>query len=259
MIKNKMRYIVFLMAIFVMVFSCGCGKKTGRADNKSDVEQLLEDAKADGTSSEVEIEGTEVLNTTSETEISDEAAKDDTQDTTGNVFQQLDGTNGQYEPTMVTGEVTTEFPLADGPSQTIGVNGGGLGHENPEEEAPLEEADPTVDVDLTVLTSNMVYAQVYNIMMSPEDYLGKKIKASGTYYPLFYEGTGKYYHYVMIQDALACCQNGIEFIWDDGTHVYPDEYPKENQMIEIVGVFKQYEEEGYIYHYLEIQDYEIIQ
>ena len=100
----------------------------------------------------------------------------------------------------------------------------------------------------------MIYVQVYNMMQAPDDYLGQTIKVNGTYFPLFYEQTGKYYHYVMIKDAQACCQNGIEFVWDEWTHVYPDEYPAENTEIQIVGTYDVYEEEGYNYYHIDIDE-----
>lgn len=128
-----------------------------------------------------------------------------------------------------------------------------------EYEEPIGEADPDVDIDLTVLTPNMIYVQVYNMMQAPDDYLGQTIKVNGTYFPLFYEQTGKYYHYVMIKDAQACCQNGIEFVWDEWTHVYPDEYPAENAEIQITGTYDVYEEEGYNYYHIDVDDIVILE
>ena len=63
----------------------------------------------------------------------------------------------------------------------------------------------------------------------------------------------------MIEDALACCQNGMEFIWDEGSHIYPDEYPKEDDVIEIKGELKSYKEEQYTYYYLGIDEYTILE
>jgi hypothetical protein len=122
-------------------------------------------------------------------------------------------------------------------------------------EIDMEEAETQdindVDIDLTVLGSTMVYSEVYNMMVNPDEYLGKTIKIIGPYYAsqLVY-GTEKYYHFVVINDATACCQNGMEFIWDDNSHVYPDEYPENNTVIEITGVFSSYEESGDTYYYL---------
>lgn len=126
-----------------------------------------------------------------------------------------------------------------------------------DEEELTGEPDPDVDIDLTVMGPNMIYAQINNMMMDPDSYLGKIIKIKGEYYSYFYEETGNYYHYVLIKDALACCQNGMEFIWDEGQHTFPDEYPEENQTIIICGEMKCYTENEYIYYYLDIDDYSI--
>jgi len=119
------------------------------------------------------------------------------------------------------------------------------------EEVETIEDNNSVDIDLTVLSSTMVYSEVYNMMVNPDEYMGKTIKVIGPYYAsqLVY-GTEKYYHFVVISDATACCQNGIEFIWNDNSHVYPDEYPENNTVIEVVGVFSSYEESGDTYYYL---------
>ena len=92
------------------------------------------------------------------------------------------------------------------------------------------------------------------MMMKPEEYVGKTIKMSGPYYATYWDTTDKYYHYVIIEDALGCCQEGLEFIWDDGSHAYPEEYPEDYEKIEIVGTFGMYEEEGLTYCYLDTND-----
>lgn len=98
--------------------------------------------------------------------------------------------------------------------------------------------------DLTAMGSEMVYAMVYQFMMNPQDYIGETIKMQGTYYSVWYEPTQKYYHYCIIQDALACCAQGMEFIWEDGSHSYPDEYPENETEVVVTGVFETYQEEG---------------
>lgn len=127
-----------------------------------------------------------------------------------------------------------------------------------EESLNLNKLDDAVDIDLTALSSTLVYAEVYSMMMSPEEYMGQTIKMKGTYCPLYSEETGKYYHYVIIEDAAACCQQGIEFIWG-GEHVFPDDYPSEGTEVEVVGVFDTYEELGDIYPYVATNEIKIIQ
>lgn len=118
--------------------------------------------------------------------------------------------------------------------------------------------DTDVDIDLTSMSSDMVYATVYQLMIEPERYVGKTIKMDGLYYASWYEATQQYYHYVIIQDAAACCSSGMEFVWEDGSHVYPDEYPEDETEIEVVGVFETYTEEGDENLYCRLRDASIV-
>lgn len=108
-----------------------------------------------------------------------------------------------------------------------------------------------VDVDLTTMSSTMVYAEVYNIMQNPQEYLGKTIRVKGIYTTSFYEATGLNYQYVLIVDAAACCQQGLEFIWN-GDHTYPDDYPTVGTEIDVTGIFGSYTELDITYYYLAV-------
>lgn len=116
-----------------------------------------------------------------------------------------------------------------------------------EAESPKEQSGKIsgeVDYDLTAMSNDMVYATVYQMMIDPDAYIGKTIRMNGLYYASYYEKTAQYYHYCIIKDALACCTQGMEFVWDDGSHSYPDEYPVENAEIVVQGIFETYQEEG---------------
>ena len=123
-----------------------------------------------------------------------------------------------------------------------------------EENSSTDMEDGKIDYDLTTMGSDMVYATVYQMMVAPENYVGKTVKMRGQYYVSFYEQTKKYYHYVIISDALACCSQGIEFIWDDGNHIYPDEYPPDETMVEVTGIFTTYKEKGEDSLYCTLED-----
>ena len=112
----------------------------------------------------------------------------------------------------------------------------------------------TVDYDLTEMSSDMVYAMVYQMMMEPEKYEGKTFRMEGIYYTVYSEDTKKYYHYCIIQDATACCAQGMEFVWDDGSHAYPDEYPEENADVIVEGTFETYTESGDSNLYCRLKD-----
>ena len=113
----------------------------------------------------------------------------------------------------------------------------------------LSDPDPSVDVDLTVMGKDMVYATVYDMMAHPDDYVGKVIKAKGVYTAGWFDGTERWYHYCLIEDAAACCQQGLEFTWDDGNHDL-SEFPADGTLIEVEGVFeiyKDFEDDPYTY------------
>lgn len=115
-------------------------------------------------------------------------------------------------------------------------------------EQEIQVADgQSVNIDLTEMGSDMVYATVYQMMVNPDEYIGKKIRMSGQYKADFYEESQKCYHFVIISDATACCEQGIEFVWDNGEHVYPDEYPEENTEVIVSGTFETYSENGTMY------------
>ena len=110
-----------------------------------------------------------------------------------------------------------------------------------------------IDVDLTVLSSTMVFGEVYNMLVEPERYLGKVIKMKGTYATSYSEELNTRYHFVLIADAAACCQQGLEFMWS-GDHRYPEDYPEDGTYIEVAGVYSVYEEAGISYYYVATEE-----
>ena len=102
------------------------------------------------------------------------------------------------------------------------------------------------DVDLTELSASMVYAEVYDMVYNPDDYVGKTVRARGPFSYFKDEGTGNEYFAVLISDATACCSQGIEFVLD-GDYTYPKDYPAVDTEITVNGVFNYYKENGFTY------------
>jgi hypothetical protein len=152
------------------------------------------------------------------------------------------------------GTVAPGDPAADGaaPSGSDGSGKGVLPWDNPQG-AGDAQAGRKVDIDLTTMNSTMVYSEVYDIMTRPDAYIGKTIKMSGPYYSSYYDKTDMYYHYVIVEDAAACCMQGLEFIWE-GDHAFPDDYPADATRVEVVGEFGSYDELGETYYYLSVDD-----
>ncbi|MCR4655464.1 MAG: hypothetical protein K5770_04445 [Lachnospiraceae bacterium] len=103
-----------------------------------------------------------------------------------------------------------------------------------------------IDVDLTALSSTMVYSEVYNMMYYPENYIGKTVKMKGLNTIYHDESTDKYYYACIISDATACCSQGIEYELTDN-YIFPEDYPSENQEICVTGIFDTYQEGEYTY------------
>lgn len=117
-----------------------------------------------------------------------------------------------------------------------------------------------VDYDLTVMGRDMVYATVSQMMIDPDTYIGKTFKVSGQFYSTWYEPTQKRYFCVLIMDSTSCCSQELEFVWDDGSHVYPDEYPADGTTVEVIGIYENYEEEGgFIYSHLNNASMTVVQ
>ncbi len=116
-------------------------------------------------------------------------------------------------------------------------------------------AERPVDLDLSALSGTVVYSQVYNMVMQPDQYLGQTVRVRGNFSYFQDPVTMKEYFAVIIADAAACCAQGIEFVWR-GEHRYPDDYPPlETEMI-VTGEFGTYEENGFTYLQLSDADVE---
>ena len=128
--------------------------------------------------------------------------------------------------------------------------------QTPEEPEQTQTSADGVDVDLTVLSSTMVYSEVYNMLyFYPEDYYGKNVKMTGQFnvyqwvdesgivadMPVAYA--------CIISDTTACCAEGVEFVLK-GDLTYPDDYPELGTEITVIGEFQSYEENGVTWYHL---------
>ena len=125
----------------------------------------------------------------------------------------------------------------------------------PGESKPSHPSAGKVDVDLTVLSSTMVYSEVYNMLyFYPEDYYGKTVKANGIFaiYQMVVDGVTQpapVAYACIIADATACCAEGMEFVLE-GDYTYPDDYPELGAEITVIGEFQSYEENGMTWYHL---------
>ena len=137
----------------------------------------------------------------------------------------------------------------------------GSAPEEEETENPAADLQPdsqeapavSVDVDLTTLSSTMVYAEVFNMMMSPDDYIGKTIRMTGIFTVYQDPETNQVYCGVIVEYATACCAQGFDLVMPEDLS-YPQDYPDPESEITVVGTLqadRTLEEHGIIFLRLE--------
>ena len=140
---------------------------------------------------------------------------------------------GKDEPSQNTQNSTKEPQITDSQPQAS-------------DDLSTPQTSNDLDVDLTKLSSTMVYSEVYNMMYTPADYIGKTVKMKGQF--AYYEDpeTKTQYFACIIADATACCSQGLEFSLT-GEYTYPNDYPELGSEITVTGTFEVYTENGYQY------------
>lgn len=111
---------------------------------------------------------------------------------------------------------------------------------------PLDDIKNSEEIDLTTISSTMVYAHIYNMMIAPDEYIGKTIKMTGEFVVYEEPESEKVYTSCLIVDALACCSQGLEFVLE-GNPIYPEDYPEVNSQFTVSGIFEMYEDNGFSY------------
>ncbi len=106
-----------------------------------------------------------------------------------------------------------------------------------------------IDIDMTKMSATMIYAEVFSMLTTPEDYLGKKIRIRGEFSGFYDKTQDKNYYACLIRDAMACCAQGLEFILNDDCS-YPEDYPKRGDEITITGIFASYQEGNFTFYHL---------
>ena len=99
------------------------------------------------------------------------------------------------------------------------------------------------DIDISRMSGTMVYGQVYQMVMYPSKYLGKHIKMKGIFSSYYDEELERRFYGCVIQDALACCSQGLAFELAK-PRKFPKEYPAEGAIITITGDFDFESDEG---------------
>ncbi len=148
------------------------------------------------------------------------------------------GTESELSESLPTFTVITDTPVplpTDTPVPVV-VNASGSVFED-------------VDVDLTKMSSTMIYSEVYAMMMDSKQYIGKKVRMRGEFSGFYDKYSDQYYFSCLIRDAMACCAQGLEFVLTDD-YSFPDDYPPTGTEITVTGIFEPYLEGNITYFHL---------
>lgn len=140
------------------------------------------------------------------------------------------------EPILSEREDALETPL---PPQAS-APGAGAEQETPAngpQPDPLEGPPTPVDLDLTPLSSTMIYAELFNMMSAPDDYIGKTIRMKGSFFVYQDPNTQQVYCGVIVQDATACCAQGFDIVMPAQAR-YPEDYPPAQSEVTVVGTIQ---------------------
>ncbi|MBO4471611.1 MAG: hypothetical protein J5841_07630 [Clostridia bacterium] len=107
----------------------------------------------------------------------------------------------------------------------------------------------TPDLDLSKMSSTVVYAEINNIQYDPTQYLGKVIRLRGLYAFHREPSTDMVYYACVVPDATACCMQGMEFV-PAAEPQDPDRFLEDSADITVTGRLEIYVEENTSYLHL---------
>jgi uncharacterized membrane protein YcgQ (UPF0703/DUF1980 family) len=119
--------------------------------------------------------------------------------------------------------------------------------------------DVSLNNDTVIISEKMFIAQVNDVYLNTEDYLGKTIKLEGIFKFEQYYGNSDPYCFV-IRYGPGCCGTdgnaGFEVKWDKSLK---QPYPAPESWVEATGILKTYEEDGYFqYLYLDLSSLNVL-
>lgn len=115
-----------------------------------------------------------------------------------------------------------------------------------------------VDHDLSNMNANMIFAEIFNLVLMPDEYIGRTFRMKGNFAVYVNETSGNKYFSIIIPDATQCCQQGIDIICL-GDMKYPEDFPKIGSEIMVTGQFNSITtEEGLSFNYLVMSEEDFI-
>lgn len=115
----------------------------------------------------------------------------------------------------------------------------------------VEIQEKVIDIDISIMSEIMAYAQANNIATYPEEFLGDVIKIRGEYFREVQPLMDMDYSLVLLMDDTNCCQAFLEIELPSDAA-----YPNIGSYITVTGELKMKTIDGYEYPYIDVTDYQ---
>ena len=131
------------------------------------------------------------------------------------------------------------------PSQPANADGSNPQNIKVQKAPKLEKITGVVEIK-----EKMFIAQTNDVYLNPGEYMGKTIKLEGLFKREHYMNEE---HCFVLRYGPGCCGNdgnaGFEVAWENAAP-----YPQENDWVSAQGVLKMYNEDGFLYMYIALQE-----
>lgn len=91
------------------------------------------------------------------------------------------------------------------------------------------------DIDLTGRSQDVIYGELWNMLLMPKDYIGKKVIIKGTY-SVINDGSAEY-RTVTVKDSAGCCSQNLEIVLKDDSEEKKTAYLQPGTEITVLGSF----------------------
>ena len=208
--KRLGRFLAYVTVAAMIIASTGCGQDAGAAkrtgNNTKSVKDILDAQMTSESNNDKTVDGSgDKAADGAESKAADGAESKAADGAEGKAAENSGVTADSGMAKDASTESSAETNVSSGDNQASGdgqASGNGQASVSSGDGAS-EEFVP--DIDLTALSSTMVYSEVYNMMTAPSDYIGKNVKMKGAFSYYQDPNTGNEYYACIIQDATACC------------------------------------------------------
>ncbi len=94
-----------------------------------------------------------------------------------------------------------------------------------------------IDYDLRTMSETMVYSHIFDLMLNPTEYENTRFIINGSLEEKLDLNTGETFYVIFIEDAAACCVQGLEVVFPEDVSI-PIFLPQTVNLQGTIGVYE---------------------